>query len=148
MTEKVRKKRRRGRPETRVIKLDAAMEEVAQRISCEREETGPVDTDTEQRGGRKRMSGTPREAAARHEEIERNYEYFNEVLPTLLEAHENQFVVIHDRSIARICDTGEDAMAVADSLYGREGLYSIQEITDKPVSFGWYSYASSVGQSK
>ena len=94
------------------------------------------------------MSGTPREAAARHEEIERNYEYFNEVLPTLLEAHENQFVVIHDRSIARICDTGEDAMAVADSLYGREGLYSIQEITDKPVSFGWYSYASSVGQSK
>lgn len=43
-TKQPRKKRRRGRPETRVIKLDATMEEVAQRFFCEREEAGPVYT--------------------------------------------------------------------------------------------------------
>ena len=35
------KKRRRGRPETRVIKLDATMEEVAQRILANAKKPDP-----------------------------------------------------------------------------------------------------------
>ena len=42
MTKEIKKKRRRGGPATRVMKLDATIEEMAQRRSCEREETRPV----------------------------------------------------------------------------------------------------------
>lgn len=40
-TKQPRKKRRRGRPETRVVKLDATMEEVAQRIFANAKKPDP-----------------------------------------------------------------------------------------------------------
>jgi hypothetical protein len=72
--------------------------------------------------------------------LDENYAAFRELLPVLLVEHRGRFAVMHDRKLQAIFDTARDAFVHVSKLY-QPGDYAIQEITDIPVSLGFYSHA-------
>ena len=73
------------------------------------------------------------------EEVERNFEIFKNLLPTLGRDYGKYALLRHKKLIASY-DTFEDALKTAESFY-EDGVYSIQLITDKPVDLGLRSRA-------
>jgi hypothetical protein len=73
-------------------------------------------------------------------EIDENYKAFSDMLPELLEKHPGKFLVMRHKKPAGFFDTARDAMVHAASSYP-DGLFSVQEITQKTVDLGWFSHA-------
>jgi len=80
----------------------------------------------------------------KQEEVDRNYEYFRQELPNLMEHHRNRFALIRDCNVTGIYDTIRDAQTAASQLYS-DGLYSIQQITNAIGDLGFYSHAVHLG---
>lgn len=74
------------------------------------------------------------------QEVDRNYEEFRKMLPNLLAAHRDKYVLMKDGKILGYYSTAEDA-AVAAETFIPDGLYSIQEVTDSPINLGFFNYA-------
>lgn len=62
------------------------------------------------------------------------------MLPNLLAAHRDKYVLMKDGKILGYYSTAEDA-AVAAETFIPDGLYSIQEVTDSPINLGFFNYA-------
>jgi hypothetical protein len=74
------------------------------------------------------------------EEVDRNYEEFLKQLPTLLAAHREKFALMKDTKILGFYSTAEDARVTAASFI-KDGIYSIQQVTDTVINLGFYTNA-------
>lgn len=82
--------------------------------------------------------------ADKQAEIDRNYEAFRKILPSLMETHVGRFALMRYEEPVAFFDTVRDAMVYAVKTY-EDGLFSVQEVTQKPVDLGWFSHASDYG---
>lgn len=76
----------------------------------------------------------------RQVEVDSNFKAFQTLLPDLIEQERGKFALMRDRKIVEIFDTAGDALRAATLQYP-DGRYSIQEITDRVIGLGFYSYA-------
>ena len=73
-------------------------------------------------------------------EVDRNYEAFVGLLPSLMSTHANKWALLHDGELTAVFDTARDAHLAGVRLYA-EARYSVQEVTNRPVDLGWFSHA-------
>lgn len=72
-------------------------------------------------------------------EAHRNYRAFLDMLPALIETHPDQCALLHDGQLVEIYETSQEARWEGRARYGR-GRFSVQQITDTPANFGWFSH--------
>ena len=83
---------------------------------------------------------------AKDAELSQNYEAFMEHLqddPDMLVTHKDKYALMRHREIIKIYDTIQQAIVAAETKY-KDGLFSIQKITNTKISLGYYSRAMSV----
>ena len=90
------------------------------------------------------LEGKLRMAAqqAAQAEVDRNYEAFEALLPSLKATHANKWALLHDGTLTAVFDTVRDAHLAGVKLYP-ETYFSVQEVTARPVDLGWFSHAVS-----
>ncbi len=77
------------------------------------------------------------------QEVDRNYEEFQRLLPTILMEHRNQYALMQDGKVTGYYTTSRDAISAANSfLVGKP--FSIQRVTDGKVDLGFFSHAVSI----
>ncbi len=75
-------------------------------------------------------------------EVDRNYEAFKALLPSLIGDQANKWALLHDGALTAVFDTVRDAHLAGVKLYP-DSSFSVQEITNRPVDLGWFSHAVS-----
>ncbi len=73
-------------------------------------------------------------------EVDRNYVAFSRELPVLLKTHRGKFALMHHGAIAAFFDTLADAVR-SGTLKFEDRDFSVQEVTDRSVNLGFFSYA-------
>ena len=79
---------------------------------------------------------------SKQQEVSQNYEAFQKMLPELLESesYRGKFALMRKGEIIEYFDSMRDA-----AMYGQkefdDGLFSVQEVTDRVVDLGFHSYA-------
>ena len=73
-------------------------------------------------------------------EVDRNFEAFLAELPSLLPTRAGQYALLRTRRAAGFYGDIASALAAGRSLFP-DGLYSVQEVTDRPVDLGFFSHA-------
>jgi len=79
-------------------------------------------------------------ATIKQNEVTENYKEFQKLLPALAKDHCGEFVLMRNRKIVEFFDTARDAMVYAAKTFP-DNIFSVQEVTDKPVDLGWFSHA-------
>ena len=74
------------------------------------------------------------------EEIDKNYEVFTLDLDKHMRSHANEYALMRKGRIVEFCDTSVDAMRMGNRRF-RDGIFSIQKVTKKPVDLGVFSRA-------
>jgi hypothetical protein len=69
-----------------------------------------------------------------------NYTAFQQLLPGLLVGEANKYALLRDGKLEATFETMPDAVTSATKLYP-DGRWSIQRITDRPISLGLRSRA-------
>jgi hypothetical protein len=73
-------------------------------------------------------------------EVDRNYEEFRKMLPTLLATQRDKFALMKDGKILGFYSTAGDAAQAAQTFIP-DGVFSIQEVTDTAINLGFFTYA-------
>jgi hypothetical protein len=73
-------------------------------------------------------------------EVDRNWEAFQKLLPSIIETHRNKFALMRKGEIVSYYSTALDARTTGEKFFA-DGLYSIQQVTDVPVDLGYFSHA-------
>ena len=73
-------------------------------------------------------------------EVDRNFDAFEAALPSLLSSHRGEFALIRQGKVLSFHGTESEALAMGRDQF-EDGLFSIQEITDRPVDLGFFSHA-------
>ena len=76
----------------------------------------------------------------RNAELERNYSAFCSILPNLIRSDPNKYALMRQGNLEHIFTSAGKAYSYALSKYG-DSVFSIQQITDKPVDLGFFSHA-------
>ena len=76
----------------------------------------------------------------KQKEIDQNYDSFLEILPDLLKTKAGKFVVMQNKKPIAFFDTARDALVYGNNKYP-DGLFSVQEVTNKVIDLGWISHA-------
>lgn len=74
------------------------------------------------------------------DEVDRNYEEFLKLLPTVIGSQRGKHALMKDGKIIGYFSSAEDARVAASSFIS-DGLYSIQQVTDASINLGFYNYA-------
>jgi hypothetical protein len=74
------------------------------------------------------------------EEVDRNFESFQEMLPTIIRDHRGKHALMKDRKILGYYSSANDA-SIAASTFIKDGLFSIQHVTDSSINLGFFNYA-------
>ncbi len=77
------------------------------------------------------------------EQVDRNYAAFTKRLPELIAEHPGKFALMKDEEIVELFDTARDALVAGEKLYGKDALFSVQQITGAAVDLGFFSHALS-----
>lgn len=80
------------------------------------------------------------------EEVDRNFQEFQKVLPGILHRESNRWALQRHRESAGFIDTLRDADTAGQALY-EDGLFSLQQVMTKTADSGWFSYALQQWQS-
>ena len=80
------------------------------------------------------------DAADRSKEVDANYEAFVKLLPTIIDRHRGQYVLMKNKRILDYFSTAIEAWT-AGELMVQDKLFSIQEVIDVPVDLGYFSHA-------
>jgi hypothetical protein len=70
------------------------------------------------------------------EEVDRNYEAFVGMLASLLPEHRDQLALMRDQRIVGFFDTPRAALEAAYERFD-DGIFSIQEVSDRPHYLGY-----------
>jgi len=76
------------------------------------------------------------------EQVDRNYQAFQQQLPALVISHPGKFALMRDGQIVEFFDTARDAYVTGQRLFEQDKLFSVQEVTETPVDLGFFSHAS------
>lgn len=79
---------------------------------------------------------------ALEQEIDRNLFAFLPKVPDLLADHEGEFALLRHQKVISLHVKLSEALASAEAQFA-DGLFSIQQVTQKPVELGFFSYADS-----
>lgn len=74
------------------------------------------------------------------EEVDRNFEEFEKLLPTIISTYRDKYALMKDRKIFGYYSSAEDARVAASSFID-DGIYSIQHVTDTSINLGFFNYA-------
>ncbi len=80
----------------------------------------------------------------RAQEIERNYTAFQSAVAELSRLHAGKYALIRHGDVVSVHEELIDAVIAGQSGYA-DGMYSIQEVTTKPLDLGFYSHANPSG---
>lgn len=75
------------------------------------------------------------------EQIHRNYQAFQEQLPSLVATYRGKFALMRDGQIVEFFDTARDAYVTGQKLFASDQLFSVQEVIETPVDLGFFSHA-------
>lgn len=81
----------------------------------------------------------------RQREVEQNFLAFQGVVGSLLPEHEGEYALMRDGKVVEVFGELVDAVVAGHSRFP-DGMYSIQEVTTKPLDLGFYSHANPSGQ--
>lgn len=76
-------------------------------------------------------------------EIDRNLFAFLPRIPDLMPEHEGEFALLRDQKVVSLHKRLRDALE-ASSIFS-DGIFSIQQVTDKPIELGFFSHADHPG---
>ena len=76
-------------------------------------------------------------------EVDQNYQAFKESLPELMASDPGKYALLRHKEIVQVFDSARDANIFAEAQFA-DGLYSIQQVTDRPVDLGFFSHAMHV----
>lgn len=74
------------------------------------------------------------------EEIDRNFAAFEAILPVLMTSRAGAHALLRHAEVVDFYDSVSAALAAGRSRF-HDGMYSVQEVTDRPVDLGFYSHA-------
>jgi hypothetical protein len=74
-------------------------------------------------------------------EIDSNYQAFITIRSDLMARYPEKFVVMRHCEPVEFFDTARDALVYASRQFS-DGLFSVQEVAQKPVDLGWFSHAA------
>jgi hypothetical protein len=77
-------------------------------------------------------------------EIDRNYQFFVDYAPTILDQHKGEYALLRNQKCVAIFPTLLEAVSVAATRF-KDEPYSIQEVADGPVDLGFFSHADHQG---
>lgn len=81
-------------------------------------------------------------AKTAREQVDRNYEAFVAMLPSILPQHQNKYALMKDGEVVAFYSTLEDAYTTANKFFPDQP-FSVQKVTDIPVDLGFFSHAIS-----
>jgi hypothetical protein len=81
-------------------------------------------------------------AVAARRQVDKNYEAFIAMLPSILPMHENKYALMKDGEAVGFYSTLEDAYVTANKFFPDQP-FSVQKVTDIPVDLGFFSHALS-----
>lgn len=73
-------------------------------------------------------------------EVDRNFDAFEAILPSILSNHRGEFALLKDGSVVAYFSSEAEALAAGRQQFD-DGIYSVQEVTDRPVDLGFFSHA-------
>jgi hypothetical protein len=73
-------------------------------------------------------------------EVDANYDAFEAMLPKLMKEHAGKTVLLRRGSVEGVFADNAVALAAGRERF-EDGLFSIQEVTDRPVDLGFFSHA-------
>ncbi len=73
-------------------------------------------------------------------EVDDNFEFFKSKLNEIITDHEGKFALIKNQEIKGYFDKSGDALVAGKKKYP-DGVFSIQEVTKRKISFGILDYA-------
>jgi hypothetical protein len=73
-------------------------------------------------------------------EVDRNYAVFETALGNWLAGHRGQFALMRHGELVAFHPTQADALASGRAAFA-DRLFSVQEVTDRPVDLGFFSHA-------
>jgi hypothetical protein len=79
------------------------------------------------------------------DEVDDNYRAFQKLLPTIILEHRGQYALMRDSKVISYFSTPLDARAAGEVIF-KDGLFSIQPVTDTALDLGYFSYAVPVIQ--
>lgn len=74
-------------------------------------------------------------------EVDRNFDAFQILLPTIVEQHRGEYALLRDREVTGFYASLRDALNAGAQRFA-DHLFSIQEVTDKPADLGLFSHAN------
>jgi hypothetical protein len=74
------------------------------------------------------------------EEVDKNYEVFARLLPSLIPRYSGKYALMKSGKVLGYYSSALDARTAAESFID-DKLYSIQRVTDSPVDLGYFSHA-------
>ena len=77
-------------------------------------------------------------------EVDRNYEAFVKILPTLMAEHPNKYALMRGGEVMGLYSTLEDVYTTAGRFLKGE-QFSVQKVTNIPVDLGFFSHAVHIG---
>lgn len=80
--------------------------------------------------------------AARTQEIERNFEAFQDKVGAFLPSKEGKYALMHSESIEGFFDSLLEAIQQGHRRFS-DGVFSIQRVTTVPLDLGYFSRANS-----
>lgn len=80
----------------------------------------------------------------REAEVDRNFEAFQKVVGSLMSIHAGKHAVLRHGEIVAYSKTAAQALTEGYRRFP-DGLFSVQEVADKPLDLGFYSHVASVG---
>ncbi len=80
-------------------------------------------------------------ATADRSQVDINFQAFKALLPELIPTHAGKLAVMRDGEILGFFDSYADAVRFGQDRFGEIGNFSVQEVTTRVVSLGFYSYA-------
>ena len=72
-------------------------------------------------------------------EIDKNFQAFKKLLPTIKSSHSGEYALLRDRKIIKYFASASDAFTHAEKNYP-DGVFSIQKVTDTVVDLGYFSH--------
>ncbi len=72
-----------------------------------------------------------------------NYEAFRSMLPELFANHAGKMALMRDGQVVEFFDSFSDAMKYGESKFGDVSKFSIQEVTNRTPTLGFYDRAVS-----
>jgi hypothetical protein len=81
------------------------------------------------------------DVARQKEQVDRNYDVFMRLLGSLLPEHRDEYALMRDGEIVGFFAKPGDANRAGVETF-KDGIFSIQEVTDEPIDLGFWSHVA------